>query len=91
MSQVGGRVLSASGWSVLQGPYQIDLENVESNGQEWHTIDWSNRVPRKSTFEGGLARKEVGHMERLPFLKIAEDVLDALRRKDAPPTPPTGL
>lgn len=80
--------LHCVGWSVLQGPYRIDLENVEKEGQTSHTIDWTNRVPRNAEFEGGLARRGPGHLDRATFLEEAERIILTLRRKDAPPSPP---
>lgn len=77
------------GWSVLQGPYRVDLENIERDGRRWHTIDWSNRVPPKEGFEGGLERYEPGHLDRARFLEVAETIVAVLRRRDAPPSPPS--
>lgn len=76
---------SQHGWNVLQGPYQVDVENVERNGQRWHTIDWTNRTPRNGDFEGGLAEDMIGHLDRAEFLQKAEAIVESLRRRDAPP------
>jgi hypothetical protein len=76
------------GWNVLQGPYQVDLENVEQDGHIWHMIDWLNHVPRSGDHESGLAKHEPGHLGRDRFLELAETILSELRRANAPPTPP---
>ena len=73
------------GWSVLQWPYRVDLENVERAGQLWHTVDWSNDSPRQGGFEGGLARNEQGHLDRQAFEPVAERIIRALHRRDSPP------
>lgn len=86
--RIGDHDAKGSCWSLLQGRYQVDLENIERDGQTRHTIDWSDRVPHDQGFEGGLARNEPGHLDRPPFLEQAERLLAALRRRDAQPPSP---
>jgi hypothetical protein len=70
------------GWSVLQGTYQIDLENCQCERKDWHTIDWSKRSLSRDVFEGGLFRNESGHLENDEFVILAAELVAALRRKD---------
>ncbi len=73
------------GWTILQWPYQFDLENITRNGQPGHTIDAMVLSGGPDMFEGYLMRNEAGHMDRETFIPIVETGLRLLRKTHAPP------
>ncbi|MDR3692453.1 MAG: hypothetical protein P4L46_23935 [Fimbriimonas sp.] len=78
-----------AGWTVLQGPYLVSVENWRrESGQDWHSFRYDNVSPRTGgPIFGGFEGNE-GHIDRSTFLEIAAKVIQDLRTKDAPPTPP---
>lgn len=76
------------GWTIIQWPYQFDLENVERDGKRWHTIDGQSYSRGTGEFEGWRPRREEGFLGRDAFLAIAERCRQVLWERDQPPTPP---
>lgn len=76
------------GFSLRQGSLQLELENFVRNDESHHKIDWQNKVPKTSQFEGGLSRRGQGHLTRREFITQAGPVLAALRQLMMPPAPP---
>lgn len=76
------------GWTLLQWPYQFDLENVERDGKWWHTIDALGHSRGPGEFEGWLIQHQDGHLERDAFTAIAERCREVLWKRDQPPVPP---
>jgi hypothetical protein len=76
------------GWSVMQGQYHVDLENVERDGHPWHTVDWVNQDSVMDRFQGGLVRSDPGHLDRDQFIVLAAGIISALKSRLTPQSPP---
>lgn len=76
------------GWKILQGPYRVGVENWIRNGQDWHSFEFENVSPRQGGQMFGGSSGCAGHLDKAVFMKIAERIVQDLRKQDAPPIPP---
>jgi len=77
-----------SGWRVLQGPYQVAVENWNRQGEDWHSFDFDNASPRGGGVAFGGGTGAAGHLDRSAFIDVAQRIIQDLRNRDAPPFPP---